>query len=75
MQSKRESNIVIQNKTGQQAETHRQKNILKQKTNKTKTKSKTQKLKLETEIEWHETKNTRIAGKTVSFIRNRKKQA
>ena len=45
MQSKRKSNIVNRNKARQQAEKHKQRNILIQKTNKTKTKGKNQKLK------------------------------
>ena len=47
----RKSNIVIQNKTRQGAEKMKQRNILKQKANKTRTRSKNQKLKGETHIE------------------------
>ena len=52
MQSKNTSNIVIEDKTREQADKQKQKqkNILKQKANKTKTKSKNQKPKWETEI-------------------------
>ena len=45
MQSKNKSNMMIQNKTRQQADKEKQNNILNQEANKTKRKSKNQKQK------------------------------
>ena len=74
MQSKRKSNIVIQDTTKHKQQEHLE---TKTQTNEHLERiSKNQKLKWETEIEWNiQPQNTRIAGKTVIFIRNRKKQA